>query len=51
MLVAPVDFEKDRDNLFEETIKTARGSGDEEDLYQINIEEIDGMEPIQFEDG
>ena len=50
MLVAPVDFEKDRDNLFEETIKTARGSGDEEDLYQINIEEIDGMEPIQFEE-
>ena len=50
MLVAPVDFQNDRDNLFEETIQTAKGPDDESDLYRINIEEVDAMEPIQFEE-
>ncbi len=49
MLVAPVDFQNDRDNLFEETIQTAKGA-DDSDLYRINIEEVDAMEPIQFEE-
>lgn len=50
MLVAPVDFQNDRDNLFEETIQTAKGADAESDLYTINIEEVDAMEPIQFEE-
>ena len=50
MLVAPVDFQNDRDNLFEETIQTAKGTDAESDLYRVNIEEVDAMEPIQFEE-
>ena len=50
MLVAPVDFQNDRDNLFEETIQTAKGADADSDLYRINIEEVDAMEPIQFEE-
>ena len=50
LLVAPVDFQNDTNNLFEETIQTAKGEESKENLYQINIEEVDAMEPIQFEE-
>ena len=50
MLIAPVDSTKDAEKLFRETVESARTPQENEELYNISLEEIDSMEGKQFED-